>query len=305
MRPDVINTSQGDFALHIFRTNTLNSIAASRLPSGKVMSAISPSPLSGANPSTSPQQQRTWSPNGLTRADLTYDDLAAIDLGASSSKPGLLDLLPDLVGRLAKGVPRGVARRWQRECRRRRVGRAYDMALEIARVLPRGSQVLDVGCGNGFIAHHLSGMLGSSVAGIDLSEKTEALIDYRQFDGNLFPVRDKSLDALLFCYVLHHAQDVDAILSEVRRTLRDGGRVVVYEDIPRNGWDQIVCAIHNRKWRGRTGPCTFRGEREWCNTFASKGFEICKTRPLSRWRKVVHPVSRRLYVLRLKSAGLR
>jgi cyclopropane fatty-acyl-phospholipid synthase-like methyltransferase len=34
--------------------------------------------------------------------------------------------------------------------RRRKVGRAYDMALEIARILKPGSAVLDVGCGNGF-----------------------------------------------------------------------------------------------------------------------------------------------------------
>ncbi|HVQ36626.1 MAG TPA: hypothetical protein VMS31_03785, partial [Pyrinomonadaceae bacterium] len=42
----------------------------------------------------------------------------------------------------------GVAQRWRRERRRRKVGRAYDMALEIARVIPRGSRVLDVGCGD-------------------------------------------------------------------------------------------------------------------------------------------------------------
>ena len=50
-----------------------------------------------------------------------------------------------------------------RERRRRKVGRAYDMALEIARAIPCGSEVLDVGCGNGFIAHHLSALLGKSV----------------------------------------------------------------------------------------------------------------------------------------------
>src|SRR6266550_3589185 len=67
-------------------------------------------------------------------------------------------------GRLLEGV----SRRLHRERRRRSVGRAYDMALEIARVIPPRSEVLDVGCGNGFIAHHLSAMLGRSVVGIDL-----------------------------------------------------------------------------------------------------------------------------------------
>ncbi|MGI8919559.1 MAG: class I SAM-dependent methyltransferase [Pyrinomonadaceae bacterium] len=197
-------------------------------------------------------------------------------------------------------VAHGVARRWNRELRRRKVGRAYDMALEIARDIPAGSRVLDVGCGNGYIAHHLSALLGSSVIGIDVASRTEDLIPYWQFDGKKFPVGDEEFDAALFCYVLHHAQGLKAILAEARRALRQGGLLVVYEDIPERWWDRIVCAIHNWKWRGRTGPCTFLSEAEWRDTFAAEGFQLCSTRRISRWRKVVHPVSRRLFVLRLR-----
>src|SRR5213593_503797 len=84
---------------------------------------------------------------------------------------------------LADRLRRGIRRRWQRERRRRKVGRAYDMALEIARVIPQGSEVLDVGCGNGFIAHHLSAMLGRAALGIDLGKRAEAPIEYRRYDG--------------------------------------------------------------------------------------------------------------------------
>ncbi len=94
-----------------------------------------------------------------------------------------------------ESVVGGLKRRWARERRRRKVGRAYDMALEIARVIPPGSEVLDVGCGNGFIAHHLSAMLGRSVVGIDLGSGAEAAIDYRQYDGARFPAPDKSFSA--------------------------------------------------------------------------------------------------------------
>src|SRR5207253_2608585 len=77
----------------------------------------------------------------------------------------------------------GVRRRWERERRRRKVGRAYDMALEIAREVPFGSDILDVGCGNGFITHHLSAMVGGRALGIDLGNRPEAPIDYRHYDG--------------------------------------------------------------------------------------------------------------------------
>ena len=171
------------------------------------------------------------------------------------------------------------------------------MALEIARVIPPESEVLDVGCGNGFIAHHLSAMLHTDVVGIDLTTSVDAPIDYRRYDGARFPVDEDSIDAVLFCYVLHHAQDVSVVLNETRRVLRDGGLVVIYEDIPRSWWDKGLCWFHNQQWRGRTGPCTFHRESEWGELFESFGFEIVSERPLSRWRNLTHPVSRRLYIL--------
>jgi ubiquinone/menaquinone biosynthesis C-methylase UbiE len=201
---------------------------------------------------------------------------------------------------LFEGVVGGLKRRWERERRRRKVGRAYDMAWEIARVIPRGSEVLDVGCGNGFIAHHLSAMLGADVLGIDLGSGADAPIDYRQYHGARFPAPDKSFSAVTLCYVLHHAQDIKLMLSELRRVLRDGGLAVIYEDIPRSWWDRGLCWMHNRQWKNRTGPCTFRLESEWRCLFETFGFEIVKQRPLSRWRNLTHPVSRGFYVVKLR-----
>lgn len=203
----------------------------------------------------------------------------------------------------AAAVPRygwtsAIQRRWRRERRRRKVGRAFDMALEIARLLPSNSRLLDVGCGNGFIAHHLSAMLGMGAIGIDLAPTTEAAIDYRQFDGREFPVADRSVDAVLLCYVLHHAQDVGMVLKEMRRVLSGGGWAIVYEDIPDCWWDRLVCRTHDLKWRKRTGRCTFRREREWRMVFNSAGFEVVNERALSRWRNLAHPVRRRIYVLK-------
>jgi SAM-dependent methyltransferase len=197
-----------------------------------------------------------------------------------------------------EGAVGGVQRRWRRERRRRLVGRSYDMALELARVLPQCARVLDVGCGSGFIAHHLSALLGTRVSGIDVRRHADAPIDYAAFDGTHFPADDNSFDAVLLCYVLHHAQDQPAFLREVGRVLRDGGLVVVYEDIPEAAWDAAACRAHERAWRTRTGPCHFRLWEEWRHVFTATGFEVISVRRLSRWRNLSHPVRRGLYVLR-------
>lgn len=241
----------------------------------------------------------------LSRAPSARDHLLLHDpglRGLAAAAPWLPSVshpvaLPfDFVGPILHGLKR----RWRRERRRRKVGRAYDMALEIARVVPPGSEVLDVGCGNGFIAHHLSAMLGSPAVGIDLGNSADAPIDYRRYDGARFPAPDNSFDAVLLCYVLHHAQDVRAVLNEMHRVLRDGGLAVIYEDIPGSWWDKGVCWFHNQQWCGRTGPCTFRLESEWRALFESFGFEIVSERPLSHWRNLTHPVGRRFFVLKVR-----
>lgn len=195
----------------------------------------------------------------------------------------------------------GLQRRLRRERRRRLVGRSYDMAAEIARVLPPGASVLDVGCGSGFISHHLAALTEADVVGIDVRRSVDAPIRYFCFDGARIPFNDSSFDAALLCYVLHHAQDQRAFMLEVRRSLRAGGLAVVYEDIPLSAWDGAVCRAHDRQWRARTGPCTFRQDAEWRELFASVGFRVVSERQLSRWRNLAYPVSRRLYVLRAES----
>jgi SAM-dependent methyltransferase len=202
-----------------------------------------------------------------------------------------------------EGAVGGAQRRWRRERRRRLVGRSYDMALELARVLPPRARVLDVGCGSGFIAHHLSALLGTRVSGIDVRKSVDAPIDYAAFDGAHFPAEDNSFDAVLLCYVLHHAQDQPAFLREVRRVLRADGLVAVYEDIPEAAWDANICRAHDRAWRARTGPCTFRLWDDWRGLFAAAGFEVLSVRRLSRWRNLTHPVRRGLYVLRASDSN--
>ncbi|PYS51491.1 MAG: hypothetical protein DMF68_04190 [Acidobacteria bacterium] len=197
---------------------------------------------------------------------------------------------------------KNINRRARRRRRRKQVGKAYDMALEIARVLVEGMRVLDVGCGNGFIAHHLTALLGTKVVGIDVARTTDARINYLCYDGERFPLPDDSFDALLLCYVLHHAQDLRAVLTEVCRVLRAGGLIVVYEDIPGNLWDRFMCLMHDLMWRGRTGRCSFLRECEWQRMFASFGFEIISERRLSRWRNLTYAVRHRFYILKSQGA---
>ncbi len=103
-----------------------------------------------------------------------------------------------------------------------------------------GEHVLDAGCGPGETAVRLAADQGVEVTGITLSEyeiarATEraraagvadrARFRYGDFTALDFP--DDSFDAVLALESLQNAPDIGAVLLELRRVLRPGGRIAV------------------------------------------------------------------------------
>ena len=201
--------------------------------------------------------------------------------------------------RLIVDATRRLVARWGR---RRRVAFAYDMAREIQRYLPPRARVLDVGCGNGLIAHLLTAFIVMPVQGVDVIDWLDAPIAFARFDGRTLPFADGAFDAVLSCYVLHHAQAQEALVAEMQRVLRRGGVLVVYEDAPVSWWDRFMCWRHCRAWRKRTGPTTFRSPEAWQDLFVRHGFRVTERRLLSRFRSVWHPV-RRVFLVLTREAG--
>ena len=106
-------------------------------------------------------------------------------------------------------------------------------------------RVLDIGCGNGFVAERILEEFSqvSNVVGIDINKTAiEMAIAHDKFQPILFDVYQLNVaevgtfDAAIFIDVLHHLRPIDA-LQQVVSVLRPGGKIVVF-DIARNaaGW---------------------------------------------------------------------
>jgi SAM-dependent methyltransferase len=109
----------------------------------------------------------------------------------------------------------------------------------------RGARtVLEVGSGTGQIAAELLARDGSlEYVGVDLSS---AMLDVararlavygaratlRESSAASIPAGDGSFDAAFGVDVLHHVEDREAVLRELRRVVRPGGRVVFLEGNP-------------------------------------------------------------------------
>jgi len=96
----------------------------------------------------------------------------------------------------------------------------------------RGDRLLDVGCGEGLFTAELA-RAGAEVMGVDVAEeplrRARALhpeLDFRQIplDGDW---KLESFDAVWAGEVIEHVLDTAAWLSELRRTLHSGGKLLL------------------------------------------------------------------------------
>jgi arsenite methyltransferase len=104
-----------------------------------------------------------------------------------------------------------------------------------------GERVVDVGCGPGFFCAELAEDVGESgsVLGLDTSAAMLALaarrcagranVALREADAGSLPAEDGEFDAALCVQVLEYVPDATASLAEMRRVLRPGGRIVVWD----------------------------------------------------------------------------
>lgn len=113
-----------------------------------------------------------------------------------------------------------------------------------------GEDVLDIGCGPGYLAGELADRVGASgsVRGVDSSTSMLAIARRRSPGEDAAPVRlvaadalslpfpDSSFDAVTATQVYEYVSDVPSALVEARRVLRPGGRLLILD----TDWDSLV-----------------------------------------------------------------
>ena len=124
----------------------------------------------------------------------------------------------DLMNRL---MTAGLDRRWRR--------------LTVAAAVRPGDRVLDVCCGTGDLAVEAS-RAGGEVTGLDFSPRMLERarrklhsVTWVEGDALELPFADESFDAATVGFGVRNLSDLERGLQELRRVLREGGRVAVLE----------------------------------------------------------------------------
>ena len=148
----------------------------------------------------------------------------------------------------------------------------------LAKLIPPGASVLDVGCGDGLIAHLISQLRPDvQVQGIDVLIRPQTHVPVAQFDGQKIPHGDATFDVVMFVDVLHHTEDPMVLLREAARVAR---RAAVIKDHTRDGFlagptlrfmDWVGNARH-----GVVLPYNYWPEARWKQAFEELGWTVAE-----------------------------
>lgn len=179
-------------------------------------------------------------------------------------------------------------------------------AALVAGHLQPGAAILDVGCGEAYVAAELAhrGMTIETVDIVDVRKVDH--LPFRLFDGLNLPFPDRTFDVVMPNFVLHHVPDQRKthLLREAARVSRD--KVFILEDTPRNAVDRLLNRRHGEGYRKKIGSSAafgFLTRREWEWLFTGLGLLLRESRALSRFcRAPWQPFARSAFLLEVPGA---
>ena len=105
--------------------------------------------------------------------------------------------------------------------------------------IPRGSSVLDVGCGFGLPTSQASEYFAMSACDIDSRGQPDFIeqlmklrnIDFRWSQPGTLPFEDGRFDAVLLYAVIEHVPDKVSLLKACRRVLKPSGKIFIFRAV--------------------------------------------------------------------------
>lgn len=150
------------------------------------------------------------------------------------------------------------------------------LGASLGALLEPGSDMLDVGAGDGQIARLVASQApGSTVRGIDIMTRPTSHIPVDVFDGVTIPHPDNSFDVVSFVDVLHHTGDPRILLKEAARVARKA--VILKDHFAENTLDHLTLRFMD--WVGNAPhgvvlPYNYGSRAAWNAWFAEAGLEI-------------------------------
>lgn len=167
--------------------------------------------------------------------------------------------------------------------------RSEEFASRIAEIVKENSSVLDFGCGNMFTSIELLKIVPSlKITGLDvikdqnLDENAlkDSRLQFKLLETKAIPFPDNTFDAAVALATMHHTEDPEYYLSELKRVIKPGGSIILIEEMYVNFVDRIWISsqdwILNKMKKGVPVPLHFRSNKHYLNEFKKQNLIIKK-----------------------------
>lgn len=175
---------------------------------------------------------------------------------------------------------------------RRRAKTKADVVASLEPDINCARSVLDLGCGEGYVGDEIHKRSGATIQLADVRNCNLTSHPFRLVNGRTLPFENDAFDHTILYFVLHHARDQEAVVSEAIRCSRQS--VIVVESTFRSEMGHKVLRmldlLANRMRAGKSmrqqeNDLCFRSPNDWERFAHSNGFRIRASR---QWGSPLH-----------------
>lgn len=179
---------------------------------------------------------------------------------------------------------------WFRDFQKLRATRKVQAIEKLLGATKPGHWVLDLGAGEGYVGAEAARRWGANVRLADVIDMNKTDLRHTRYNGIKLPFRDRSYDTTIVYFVLHHAENAEAVIKEALRVTR--GHVIVVESVYEQTWDLKLLTFldvwANRLRSGgmmnaQEGHLEFQKAEAWVTLFEKCGAKVVKQHRKGRW----------------------
>ncbi|MBD3344400.1 MAG: methyltransferase domain-containing protein [Chitinivibrionales bacterium] len=172
--------------------------------------------------------------------------------------------------------------------------RARRLAPKIIDSLHECSSMLDLGCGDMILTEFLQHHSPLQVTAVDTVDTNLSSMPVILYDGNRIPFPENTFDATVVAYMLHHCNNIEAILHEIKRvTCR---KIIVMEEVFESKFAEKVLHLHDNGNKFLSTkmkiPLNFMKIQQWHETFNALDLKVeqCTRIYQYPWVNITHQV---------------